>query len=301
MESFIDHENAKKDIPQHIQEHLRGLISFCRLPQTDATMERMVEAWLLKKATFQKMAEHGRMQKMNALNKDDKRGCLCLTMSGSLIMIGPLAGGVREIKFTSMGLRTDVPETLVVTDGRLAEDIKCEKPICLVDSKLEKTSAVMDIAVMPEEKTGPEQTAFLRKTDDKLKEHFIRFNRQAVEEKQAGDYISMRDDLFQKWIVIQWFIYGGLDKHVFMARAKILWLELFTRVYDVLSMKKSNAGERDAMFLDFTNNLFAKYCDDYKWYESEHKDFDIGLMKALEEIPEYKAYIDFVDGFCKGL
>jgi hypothetical protein len=30
-----------------------------------------------------------------------------------------------------------------------------------------------------------------------------------------------------------------------------------------------------------------------KWYESEKKNFDIGLMKALEELPEYQPYIEF--------
>jgi len=261
----------------------------------------MIEAWLLKKASFQKITEHGLMQKASILGKDDNRGCMALTMSGSLIMIGPLVEGAREIKYTSMGMRTDVPESFVLPDGRLAGDIECEKPIYLADSKLEKTSPVMDIAVMGGEKTAPDQTVFLRKADDRLKSDFIRFNKEALEENETRDVLARRDDLFQKWIVIQWFIYGGLDRHVFMARAKLLWLELFTRVYDVLSGKKAGANERDSMFLDFTNKLFAKFCDDYKWYESEHKDFDIGLMKALEELPEYKSYLDFVDGFCNGV
>jgi hypothetical protein len=298
MESFIDHDDAKKYIPQKVKEHLRGLIGRSRLPETEETMQKLVEAWLLKKAAFQKMAEHGRFQNARVLGKDDKNGCLVLTLSGSLVVVGPLVEGKREIKYSSIGLRTDVPEALLVKDGRLAQDIECEKPIFLVDSELEKTSVVTDIAVALDNESEREQTAFLHKADNKLEGDFIRFNKQALEEKGADDIPRRRDDLFQKWIIIQWFLYGGLEKHVFMARAKILWLELFTKVYDTLSEKNPDAAERDALFLDFTNVKFAKFCDDYKWYESEHKNFDIGLMKALEDLPEYGAYLNFVDGFC---
>jgi hypothetical protein len=167
--------------------------------------------------------------------------------------------------------------------------------------KFEKTSAVTDIAVRPEFEHRDAQTASLRRADDRLKSDFVRFNRQTLEAEAADDVLRRRDDLFNKWIIIQWFLYGGLEKHVFMARAKILWLELFTGVYDALGRKYGVPAERDEHFLDFTNNLFAKFCDDYKWYESERKNFDIGLMKALEELPEYVHYVEYVNGFCRGL
>jgi hypothetical protein len=76
-----------------------------------------------------------------------------------------------------------------------------------------------------------------------------------------------------------------------------LWLELFTKVYKALSKKTKNSEQRDNDFLEFTNNKFAKFVDDYKWYESEKKNFDIGLMKALEELPEYQAYTEFADKY----
>jgi hypothetical protein len=301
MESFIDHEDAKKHIPQAVQDHLRGLMGHSRLPPTEETMRRLIEAWLLKKAAFQKTAEHGRFQNVRIMRQDDRDGCLVLTLSGSLISVGPVINGKREIKYTSLGLRTDVPEALVIPDAVLADDVECGRPIRLAAGRMEKTSAVTDIAVARESEGGGGQAIGLRRADDRLKNDFIRFNRQAVEEKGADDILRRRDDLFQKWIIIQWFLYGGLEKHVFLARAKILWLDLFTKVYDALSAKKGDPEERDAAFLDFTNHLFAKFCDEYKWYESENKNFDIGLMKALEELPEYTAYLDFADDYCRRL
>jgi hypothetical protein len=301
MESFIDHEDAQKHIPPEVREHLLGLIGHSRLPPTDDTMRRLVEAWLLKKAAFQKATEHGLFHTTRLMRRDDPNGCLALTMSGSLVSIGPLADGRREITYSSIGLRTDVPETLAVSDGALAEDVECGRPIRFSGGKLKKTSAVTDIAAAPAGTSRTEQAASLRKADEKLKTEFVRFNRQALEEKGADDVLRRRDDLFQKWIILQWFLYGGLERHVFTARAKILWLELFTRIYDALAAKEPDPVRRDARFLEFTNQLFAKFCDDYKWYESVHKNFDIGLMKALEELPEYPAYLDFVDDYCRRL
>jgi hypothetical protein len=301
MESFIDHDDAKKFIPADVREHLLGLLSHSRLPPTDEHMNRLTEAWLLKKAAFQKAVEHGRFQAITRLARDDKNGCLALTLSGSLVSIGPLFNGKREISYASIGLRTDVPESLLVPNATLADDIEAGRPIRLSGAKLEKTSVVTDLAATRKDDGGAEQAASLAKADAKLKTEFIRFNKQAIEERGADDVLRRRDDLFGKWIILLWFMYGGLERHVFMARAKILWLELFTRIYDVLSAKETDAVLRDARFLDFTNKLFAKFCDDYKWYESERKNFDIGLMKALEELPEYPSYIDFVDDYCRRL
>jgi hypothetical protein len=297
MESFIDHEDARKHIPAAVLTHLEGLIAHSRLPDTEEMRRKLIEAWLLKKASFQKMIDHDGFQEAEFVRKDDPSGCCVLTLSGSLVMVGPLTDGKREMSYSSIGLRTDVPEAYTVSAGLLAEDIACGKPLRLRGGKFEKTSAVTDIAVRPGDEHRDVQTVSLRRADQRLKSDFVRVNRQTLEAEESGGALRSRDDLFNRWIIIQWFLYGGLEKHVFMARAKMLWLELFTGVYDALSVKYGDAAERDDRFLDFTNNRFAKFCDDYKWYESERKNFDIGLMKALEELPEYTHYIDYVSTF----
>ncbi len=301
MESFIDHDDAQKYIPPEVREHLLGLLDRGRLPPTDDTLHRLTEAWLLKKAAFQKAAEHGGFQAAGLLRRDDRNACLALTLSGSLVSIGPLKDGRRRISYTSIGLRTDVPGSLVIDDAALAEDVAPGRPIRLAGGKLKQTSQVTDLAAARPEAGEAEQAAGLRKADDKLKTEFVRFNRETLEETAADDVLRRRDDLFQKWVILQWFLLGGLERHVFTARAKILWLELFTGIYDALSAKVSDPPLRDVRFLEFTNQLFAKFCDDYKWYESERKNFDIGLMKALEEIPEYPAYVGFVEDYCRKL
>ena len=71
MESFIDHDDAQKYIPPEVREHLLGLLDRGRLPPTDDTLHRLTEAWLLKKAAFQKAAEHGGFQAAGLLRRDD--------------------------------------------------------------------------------------------------------------------------------------------------------------------------------------------------------------------------------------
>jgi hypothetical protein len=297
MESFTSYEDLKKHIPQKVSTHLKGLIKESKLPDSEQTMKNLSEAWLLKKALFYKMVEHENFKKVDSMHKDNKNGCIAITMSGSLIAVGPLVNNKRDIKYTSIGMRIDVPESLHVKAGQLAEDIVCEKSIHFKKGPLEKTSPIMDLAVALENVSEQEQIVSLNKVNKGLQDNFIKVNKDALEQESKKDIIKNRNDLFQKWIIIQWFILGGMEKHIFMARAKILWLELFTKVYKALTKKIKNPEQRDNDFLDFTNKKFAKFVDDYKWYESEKKDFDIGLMKALEELPEYQAYMDFADNF----
>jgi hypothetical protein len=243
------------------------------------------------------MVEHENFKKVGRMSKDSKSGCIAITMSGSIIAVGPLVNNKRDIKYTSIGMRQDVPETLHVKAGRLAQDIVCDKSILFEKGPLEKTSPIMDLAVALENVTEQEQLRAIKKVDKKLQTDFIRINKDALQKESTQDVIKKRNDLFQKWIIIQWFLLGGMEKHIFMARAKILWLELFTGVYKALTKKIKNPEQRDNVFLDFTNKKFAKFVDDYKWYESEKKNFDIGLMKALEELPDYQAYLEFADNF----
>ena len=155
----------------------------------------------------------------------------------------------------------------------------------------------MDLALSVEGESGKKQLQSIKKAGKKLKDDFIKVNKQVLKKDTKEDTLNNRNDLFNKWIILEWFAAGGLEKHIFRARAKILWLELFTEAYTAVSKRKRVKKERDTEFLDFTNRQFAKFIDDYKWYESEKKNFDIGLMKALEELPVYDGFIAFSHNF----
>jgi hypothetical protein len=227
MESFTNYEDLKKHIPPKAGKHLAGLIKESQLPDNRQTMKKLSEAWLLKRALFYKMVEHENFKKVDNMPKDNKSGCIAITMSGSIIAIGPLVDNKRDIKYTSIGMRIDVPETLHVKAGRLAQDIVCEKSILFKQGPLEKTSPIMDLAVSLANASTQEQLVSLKKVNKKLQDNFIKVNKDTLEQESKKDIIRNRNDLFQKWIIIQWFILGGMDKHIFMARAKIFVVGAF--------------------------------------------------------------------------
>jgi hypothetical protein len=293
MESFTNLTDLKKSIPSKVQTHLAGLLKETGLANDKEAMKKLMEAWLLKKALFHKMTEHEQFARADSMAKDGKNGCIAITYSGSIVSIGPLHDNKREIKYTSIGMRTDVPEAAAFPQGELAADVACDKSIVFKKGPIEKTSPIMDLAIMPAHENHQEQLVSIKKATKKLKDDFIKVNKDTLAKEAKTDAVSARNDLFRKWIIITWFLLGGMEKHIFMARAKLLWLELFNGVYKALSKKIKGAQQRDAAFLDFTNARFAKFIDEYKWYESEKKNFDIGLMKALEELPEYKPYLEF--------
>lgn len=301
MESFIIYSEAVKQIPPATLEHLKMLIRESGFGENDEVYRKMVEAWLLKKASFAKMAEHSGFTARERFEKEDTSGCCLLTRSGSLIFLGPLVSGRRDLSYTSIGFRTDVPQTYSESGVALAGDIECGKPVIISGGKMERTSIITDIAVRPQLEPADVQAEELKKAESRIKLEFINHNRQILTERTDNKSLRSRDDLFRKWIILEWFQLGGLEMHIFTARARILWLELFSRVYESLTRSHRDAAERDRIFLEFSNSKFAGFCDDYKWYESEKKDFDIGLMKALEELPEYKQYIDFSDKYINTL
>ena len=306
MESFLNYEQIKKDIPQKVHTHLEVLVKELKLPQNESTMKNFMESWLTKRAVFMKMAEHENFKKVKTMKINNKNGCIALTFSGSIISIGPLVNDKRDVKYTSIGIRTDVPESIKYGEGILTKDIFCDESVFFKEGPIKKTSPIMDLAIIPDSETDQEQLESIEKANIKLKDNFLRINQETLnKEKSKGtakdkDTIKSRNDLFLKWIIIEWFKMGGIEEHIFIARAKMLWQKLFTKVYTFLSKNIADPVQKDNKFLEFTNNKFAKFVDDYKWYESEKKDFDIGLMKSLEELPKYEAYLNYLKDYKKG-
>jgi hypothetical protein len=293
----MNYKDLKKDIPVNVLDHLEGLIEETGLPENDESRKTLADAWLTKRALFNRITEHENFKPAESMKKNSKGGCIAITYSGSIITIGPLVGSKREVKYTSIAMRTDVPETVTENNAVIASDIICGKNIIFKEGSIKKTSPIMDLALSLEAESEKKQLESRKKAGKRLKDDFIKVNKQVLKKDVKKDILKNRNDLFNKWIILEWFVAGGLEKHIFKARAKILWLELFTEAYEAVNKKKKTKEEKDTEFLDFTNRQFAKFIDDYKWYESEKKNFDIGLMKALEELPVYDGFTTFSHNF----
>jgi len=107
--------------------------------------------------------------------------------------------------------------------------------------------------------------------------------------------LEQRDDLFSKWVIYVWFSDPGMEN--LEIDLNEIWRTLFSGLYDDLSECFSATERRDALFLEFTNTIFPSALDTYKWYASEKRGGDIGLLAALDQISSEAWYIELLSQF----
>jgi hypothetical protein len=120
-------------------------------------------------------------------------------------------------------------------------------------------------------------------------------DKNAAEQNSSRSKASLecRDDCLHEWIICSWFKENSKNKAL-----KIVFLELFMSLYDDLS-EKFTGKKRDEIFKNFINVIFPTVLDVYKWHKSEKENQDIGLLRALEEIPSCEWYIDLLASYSK--
>jgi hypothetical protein len=291
MQRFLDKNEIDTHMPKSVLEHCKSLLKDSNLPQSEDSLDKVIENWLFKKAVFNKLQDHWDLSRAEELSADNVNAFLALTLSGSILGMGPAVLGQRELFYSSLKMRTDVPQVVHATDAVITGEIALNQSIYFSKGPIRQTSPIIDIGVIQDEPDLNRQLKKIKNVNDLLLDDFIEVQKTVMDSGEED--LENRNDLFHQWIIIQWFIIGGFEKQIFLARAKMLWLELFTDVY-VSLLDQDN---RDSEFLNFSNKIFSDYIDKYKWLESERKDFDIGLMKALEEVPENEEYIQLVRKF----
>ena len=165
------------EIPETIISHLRDVSATFGLPNDEETMERLTEGWLEKKEAFEdKMIEMG-MDEVGNLDHNDDRAALVLTFSGSLISIGPVQDGYRNVEYTSIGLRHDVPDSLNIEKTQVVKDLEVGKSVEFANCPLKNTSPVFKIVVCPESLTAPEQEEMLKEAATVIVDTFVDMNK----------------------------------------------------------------------------------------------------------------------------
>ena len=296
MNHFTNMDDLKKTIPQNVITQLEALLLNSNLPENENQLSKITESWLLKQALFNKITEHGNFEKTDFFKKDARGGCIAITLSGSILSIGPNVGGFRKVIYTSIDTRKDVPKIIEEDKALLANDIEIGKIATFSSGEIKSTSEIYNLSLPKTEGEEEEEINKIIEINKLLLKNF-QVDKYTFKANYYDNDLSAKNDLFKKWIIIDWFLIGGFEKHIFMARIKILWLELFSRLFQEMAKNKKAMGKMEEIFIEFTNIRFAKFIDDYKWYESEKKNFDIGLLKALEEIPAYKNYWDYLDKY----
>ncbi len=166
-------------LPAAIQEHIREITKTSGLEYNDDSFERMAQGWTEKKNAFEDNISSLFMEELNNFGKDDERGALIMTYSGSLLTAGPVESDSRTIEYISIGLRSDVPKS-VSGKGNFSEDVEVDKEALFKSGPIKSTSAVYKIAVCKKNVSAEEQLETLNNATVALEEEFTNINKTVI-------------------------------------------------------------------------------------------------------------------------
>lgn len=167
-------------LPEDVQEHIRKITKSSGLPDNEESKELMAEAWLSKKEAFEREIKGLEMEEVRSFDKDDERGALMMTYSGSLLNVGPSSQRGRAVEYTSIGLRSDVPDSLEFDEGTFKQNVSVGGEAVFTDGPLSKTSSVLKIAVFNEDLEPEEEQEALSNATMVLTREFADINKTVI-------------------------------------------------------------------------------------------------------------------------
>jgi hypothetical protein len=170
--------NYIEQVPPEIQGHIRRITRTSGLPQTSDALDLVAQGWIEKKNRFEKIISEMRLEEAQRMEKGDPRGCLVLTVSGSLVNIGPLRKTTRTVQYASLGLRRDVPESATNISSQLSAGVEVGLPVRFTSGPIASSSPVFKIAVSREEMDLEEQEHVISRATRALTREFIEVNRE---------------------------------------------------------------------------------------------------------------------------
>ena len=170
MSEFLD------QIPEDIQDHIKDITKTSGLPDNDESIEMIAQAWLEKKNVFEEKIEEMNMEELDSFDKEDERGAIVLTYSGSIVNVGPMVDDVRNVEYTSIGIRSDVPDSANNDKSKLGGDINIDETIEFEVGPVKSTSQIFKIAVCKGDLSADEQEEKLKETTVILSDEFAKIN-----------------------------------------------------------------------------------------------------------------------------
>ncbi len=167
-------------LPETIKTHVREVTRTSGLPYTEDSFEKIAKSWLEKKKMFEEQTKSLHMVEVEALDRDDKRGALMLTFSGSLISVGTLVENRRWAEYASIGLRKDVPDIAKKEATELLKGIRINESIEFIGGPIKKSSPLLKIAVCKEDVSREEQEKRIREATIFLTNGFVEINRTII-------------------------------------------------------------------------------------------------------------------------
>lgn len=170
-------ETRFDDLPEAIRKQLLSLIQDTGLPGSEETRDRLAMIWEEKYRLFTGQIGSLGMELVPELGRDDPRGAVLLTYSGSLISLGPVRGKSRWLEYASIKLRTDVPELVRGDKASLSGPIRLDQPAVFEGCPVKRSSALFRIAVCPEGLSADDQERRIREATIYLTNGFVKLNR----------------------------------------------------------------------------------------------------------------------------
>lgn len=174
--------DAFEQVPENVQDHIRAIAKDFKMPDTEDTLEAIAKGWLEKKNVFEEKTAEADMIEVDVLSVDEELGALALTYSGSLINIGPFFDGGRRISYSSIGFRTEIPDSAEKEDANLAKDLTVDDTAVFKNGPVKSTSKIFKIAVCKDELSAEEQEENLSEAVTIIEEEFVEVNKTVMME-----------------------------------------------------------------------------------------------------------------------
>ncbi|MBN2737435.1 MAG: HU family DNA-binding protein [Spirochaetales bacterium] len=197
-----------ENLSETIRTHLKSVTESSGLPKTEESFELIAQNWISKKKLFEEQTALLGLREIDHYEKDNPKGALLLTYSGSLLTVSPLISGKRWMEYASIKLRADVPSIAYMENCYLGSDIKVDSEAEIVDGKIKRTSALLKITTFEEDLKPSDQEQRLREASIFLTNRFTKENQSILLEadqipnqfnmKEMINFIAQKNNLTQK-------------------------------------------------------------------------------------------------------
>jgi len=165
-------------VPAEIQAHIRQITKTSGLPDTEDSVEQIAQGWLEKKELFEKQAAEFRLEEVELLEREEERGGLAMTYSGSLLNIGPLREEGRKVEYAAIGLRQDVPAAAAKEGSRLAKDVVVGAAAEFEVGPIQSSSPIFKIGAANPELSPEAQEKQITRATRILTKEFVEVNKE---------------------------------------------------------------------------------------------------------------------------
>lgn len=167
-------------LPERVREHVRLLVEPAGLEEVEGAEELLARGWLEKHAAFEQHTASRGMVAVEELGSDEVSGALIMTYSGSIVSIGPIVDGERDVAYASIGARRDVPQMSVRQDSKVDGDVRKDEAVRFIDGPVQKTSPVYAVAVFQKALPPARENAALVEVTRVLTERFVDINNETL-------------------------------------------------------------------------------------------------------------------------